>query len=114
MKKNFKNRVDVVYSTNPDFNYQHQENEEFETLPPANQQLKVWLEKNGRGGKTVSIIKGFIGSKDDLDILAKLVKSKCGVGGSVKDGDILIQGDCREKILQILIKEGYNVKKAGG
>lgn len=110
-KKN--KRVDIVYSTNPNYKYREEEYPEQET--PANkvQQLKVYLDRLG-GGKLLSRISGFIGTKDDLEALGKMLKQKCGVGGNVKDGQILIQGDKREKIIEILSKEGYPVKKAGG
>ena len=101
----------MVYSTNPDYVY---EAEEEAPLLPGQQNLRIWLEKGGRGGKTASVIKGFEGSDDDLKELAKLLKSSCGTGGSAKNGENIIQGDHRDKILQILVKEGYKAKKAGG
>ena len=114
MKKNKKNRQGIVYSTSDDFEYDYDDNLEEETLPPAEQQLKVQLDKKARGGKQISLISGFVGSQDDLKDLAKVLKSKCGVGGSAKDGEILIQGDFREKIVEVLKKEGYKAKKVGG
>lgn len=112
MAKN-KKRVNVVYSTNPDFQYQSEESNEETTLPKADQDLRIWLDRKG-GGKVVSVVKGFVGSQDDLKSLAKELKSQCGVGGSAKDGEILIQGDQREKILNHLQDAGYRAKKAGG
>lgn len=113
MSKKDKNRVNVVYSTNPNFNYESESNEQHETLPAAQQNLKVYLDRLG-GGKLLSRVTGFVGTESDLNDLAKLLKQKCGVGGNSKDGEILIQGDNRDKIITLLTKEGYKIKKAGG
>ena len=110
----WKKRLGVVYSTSDNFDYEQEGNEQEETLPAGEQKLKVLLDKKQRKGKKVSLVTGFVGSEDDLKDLAKLLKTKCGVGGSAKDGEIIIQGDLRDKIVGILSKEGYNVKKAGG
>ena len=104
----------MVFSTNPDFDYTYEPEMEDDTLPPARQNLKVMLDKKKRGGKQVTLIEGFIGNDEDLKALAKMLKSKCGVGGSAKDGEILVQGDFRDKILQILQDNGYKAKKVGG
>lgn len=114
MAKNKKERINVVYSTNPDFNFDYEEEEEVETLPKKQQKLYVSLDKKSRGGKEVTLIEGFIGTEDDLKDLGKMLKTKCGVGGSVKDGEILIQGNFRDKILTILEQEGYQTKRKGG
>lgn len=112
MKSNdWKERLNVVYSTNPDFTYETAEEEEAETLPKNQQKLRVSMEKKGRGGKTVTLIKGFIGSEDDLKELGKLLKTKCGVGGSVKDEEIIIQGDFKQRIIDLLKAEGYTQTK---
>ena len=111
-KKSKKNRIDVVYSTNPDFDYNYEEEEVQETLEPAKQKLSVYFDnKAKKKGKQATMISGFVGTDDDLKNLAKLLKTKCAVGGSVKDGDIIIQGDFRQKIVDILTSEGYKAKK---
>lgn len=114
MSNKIKDRVNIVYSTNPDFKYETEQDSEVDTLPKNQQNLKVMLDKKQRAGKMVSLITGFVGSTNDLEALGKLLKTKCGVGGTVKDGEILIQGDFRDKILQLLLSEGYKAKKAGG
>ena len=112
MKNNdWKDRLNVVYSTNPDFQYESIEEEEMETLPKNQQKLRVSIEKKGRGGKTVTLIRGFIGTEDDLKELGKLMKTKCGVGGSVKDEEIIIQGDFKQRIIDLLKTEGYTQAK---
>ncbi len=113
MTKKSKNRVNVVYSTNPNFKFEEETNYEHETLDPNQQNLKVFLDRMG-GGKLLSRIAGFIGKESDLESLTKMLKQKCGVGGNCKEGEILIQGDNRNKIIMLLSKEGYKIKKAGG
>jgi translation initiation factor 1 len=116
MAKSNKNHPGIVYSTNPDFVYQESiraEPNEPKTLPPSQQQLKLLLDRK-RAGKIATIVEGFIGSFADLESLGKRLKTKFGVGGSAKDGIIIIQGDFRDKIYEWLLKEGYKVKKAGG
>ncbi len=108
MKENdWKKRLGVMYSTNPDFQYDTEKEEEVETLPVEKQFIRISLDKRNRGGKMVTLITGFKGTPDDLSALGKLLKVKCGVGGSSKDGEIIIQGDLRQKVLEILKKEGY-------
>lgn len=114
MAQDWKDRLGVVFSTNNDYDYQHNNNEEESTKPPQQQDLRVMLDRKKRKGKSVTLVTGFIGSNDDLKGLGKLLKSKCGVGGTAKDGEILIQGDFRDKVLELLLKEGYKAKKAGG
>lgn len=111
MKKNdWKKREGVVYSTDKDFGFQYSGDSEQDTLAPRDQNLRVTLDKSGRAGKQVTLISGFVGKSEDLEALAKVLKNKCGVGGSVKDGEILIQGDHREKIKTILGSLGYRCR----
>ena len=112
--KNKKGRNGVVFSTDPDFEFKYEAEEQTETLPPQRQNLKVMLDKKARAGKQVTLVIGFVGQEEDLKELGKLIKNKCGVGGSTKDGEIVIQGDFRDKILQILTAANYKAKKAGG
>jgi translation initiation factor 1 len=114
MSKKKREAEGVVYSTNPSFQLQYNEEETAATLPPAQQNLRVMLDKKQRGGKMVTLVTGFIGTDNDLNDLGKMLKSKCGVGGTAKDGEILVQGDFRDKVLDILLKAGYKAKKAGG
>lgn len=112
MKNNdWKERLNIVYSTNPDFNYQTEDEEEIETPEKKNQRLRVSIEKKGRGGKTVTLITGFIGSEYDLKELGRTLKTKCGVGGSAKDGEIIIQGDFKQRVIELLKAEGYTQTK---
>ncbi|MGB0863874.1 MAG: translation initiation factor [Saprospiraceae bacterium] len=108
-------RKGVVYSTNPDYDYSFDDNDnDVETLPPQQQQLKVWIDRKRRKGKEVTLITGFVGQEDDLKALGKTLKTKCGVGGSAKDGEVIVQGNQREKVVALLIEMGYKAKKAGG
>lgn len=114
-KKKLSNLSDLggfVFSTNDDFDMESNESEG--RIPNNQQKLEALFSNKGRGGKTVTIITGFVGPEDDLKALGKMLKSKCGVGGSVKDGEIIIQGKFRDKIMKLLQKENYNVKRVGG
>ncbi|MBO0937587.1 translation initiation factor [Fibrella sp. HMF5335] len=108
-----KNYTGIVYSTNPDHEYQSNNEPEAHTLPPQQQQLKVWLERRS-GGKVVTAIRGFVGTEADLAELGKALKNACGTGGTVKDGEVQIQGDHRDKVLTFLTGKKYGAKKAGG
>ena len=115
MKNNdWKERLNVVYSTNPDYNYEMENDEEQTTLPAARQRLRVQLDRKNRGGKVVTLITGFVGTDSDMKEVGKLLKSKCGVGGSAKDGEIIVQGDFKQKVLELLKKEGYTQTKPVG
>ena len=109
MSSKRKKRINIVYSTNPDYNYEYNEPEEDNTLPPSQQNLKVLLDTKNRKGKVVTLVRGFIGKTEDLKNLGKKLQSKCGTGGSVKKGEIIIQGDFRVRIIQILLSQGYKV-----
>ena len=110
----WKDRLNVVYSTNPDFNYEMDDEEEQATLQPSQQRLRVQLDRKNRGCKVVTLITGFVGTEDDLKELGKFLKSKCGVGGSAKDGEVIVQGDFKQKVLELLKKEGYTQTKPVG
>ncbi|MBQ2424284.1 MAG: translation initiation factor [Alistipes sp.] len=107
----WKDRLGVVYSTNPNFEYDNGEQQAVETLPKDRQNLRVWRDTHGRAGKVATVVRGFVGSEDDLTELGKTLKRKIGVGGSVKDGEIIIQGENRDRVLQILLDEGYSKAK---
>jgi translation initiation factor 1 len=112
MKKNdWKERLNVVYSTNPDFKYETDEAPEAETLPRQQQRLRVAIEKKGRGGKTVTVVTGFEGTEDDLKELARVLKTKCGVGGAAKDGEVIVQGELKQRVIDLLKAEGYTQTK---
>ena len=110
MSNKNKNNLGVVYSTNPDYQYANPDAEESKTLPNKQQQLRVRIEKNHRGGKTVTVVDGFTGTQHDLESLAKTLKQKCGTGGSAKDGLILIQGEMKERVVKLLNEMGYKAK----
>ena len=114
MDNDWKKRLGVVYSTNPDFNFESEEHGEVQTLPPHEQMLRVKLDRKNRKGKTVTLVEGFVGSETDLKVLGKELKSKCGVGGSAKDGEILLQGDFRDRVVSLLMNSGYKGKRSGG
>lgn len=116
MKKNdWKERLNIVYSTNPDFHYETEEAEEVPTLAKSEQNLRVSVDRRNRGGKVVTLVTGFMGSDADLKELGKWLKGKCGTGGSAKEGEIIVQGDFKAKITDLLLQEGYTrTKPAGG
>jgi translation initiation factor 1 len=109
--QDWKDRLGVVYSTNPDFQYETSSVEEVETLPAAQQKLIVSIDRRARAGKQVTLVKGFVGRDEDLAALAKTLKTKCGVGGSAKEGEIIIQGDFRDRVVDLLKGMGYNAKR---
>ena len=114
MAKKSKKRIDVVYSTNPSFSFDDEEDDDFETIPNNQQKLKVLIDRKQRKGKEVTLITGFVGTDEDLKALGKMLKSKCGGGGAVKDGEIMIQGNHFQKVYDLLMAEDYKVKKVGG
>ena len=113
MASDWKDRLGVVFSTNPNFEYDTNDNDEIDTLEPGKQNLKIWLDRL-KGGRVATVVRGFVGSADDLAELGKELKKSCGVGGTAKDGEIIIQGDHRDRVLDLLTKAGYKCKKAGG
>ena len=114
MENDWKKRLGVVYSTDPDFNFNKGELDQDETLPADKQDLRVMLDRKNRKGKTVTIVRGFRGATADLEELGKKLKKRCGTGGSVKDGEIIVQGDFCKAIISYLQSEGYGVKRSGG
>jgi len=114
MENDWKKRLGMVYSTNPDYQYESADEEEQLTVPPPQQKLYVSLDKKNRKGKKVTLVEGFKGKTEDLKTLARELKTHCGVGGSVGNGSILIQGDFRDRILKLLEEKGYQAKRSGG
>ena len=110
-ENDWKKRLGVVFSTNPDFAYQEEEDQEPETLDPSKQNLIVSIDRKGRGGKQVTLVTGFVGKADDLAEVGRALKVKCGVGGSAKDGEITIQGDFRDRVVTLLKEMGYRAKR---
>jgi translation initiation factor 1 len=113
-KKSLSDLGGIMYSTDPSFNYEVEEEQTDSAVPNNQQDLRVTLDRKNRGGKAVTLITGFRGNDGELDQLAKMLKNKCGVGGAAKDGEILIQGDFRDKVILLLQTAGFKVKKSGG
>ena len=113
-QNDWKDRLNVVFSTNPDFQYETEEEDVCETLPKQQQKLRVSVDRKGRGGKSVTLVTGFIGTEEDLKELGRKLKASCGVGGSVKDGEILVQGEFQQRIADMLLKDGYAQTKMSG
>lgn len=111
MENDWKKRLGVVYSTDPNFRYEQEAEPEVETLEPSKQNLIVAIDRRARAGKQVTLVKGFVGSEDDLATLGKTLKVKCGVGGTAKDGEITLQGDLRDKVVALLQSMGYRAKR---
>ena len=114
MGNDWKDRLGIIYSTDSDFNYDYDSPESADTLQPEDQDLRVMLDRKGRKGKTVTLVTGFIGAKEDLEDLGKKLKSKCGTGGTVKNGEVIIQGDFADRVIFILKEDKYRVKRSGG
>lgn len=114
MEKKNKKRIDVVYSTNPNFLFDDDNENDEATLPNNQQKLKVQIDRKQRKGKEVTLVTGYVGADEDLKVLGKVLKSKCGGGGAVKDGEIMIQGNHFQKVYDLLVAEDYKVKKVGG
>ncbi len=110
----WKSRLNVVYSTDPNFRYEEHSEPQVDTLAPARQNLRVWIDRKHRGGKTVTLVTGFVGIEEDLKELGRRLKIACGSGGSAGGGEIVVQGDFRDRVFDLLIREGYKAKKAGG
>lgn len=113
MTNDWKERLGVVFSTNPDYKYDTKEGVETATLEPQKQNLRIWLDRL-KGGRVATVVRGFVGTDDDLAALGKELKTRCGVGGTAKDGEIIIQGDHRDRVMELLQKAGYRCKKSGG
>lgn len=113
MSNDWKERLGVVFSTNPDYKYQTEQQPETESLAPERQNLRVWLDRL-KGGRVATVVRGYVGRDEELAALGKELKKSCGVGGTTKDGEIIIQGDHRDRVIELLTKSGYRCKKAGG
>ena len=114
MDNDWKKRLGVVYSTNSEYQFESGQAKAQQTPPPDQQLLYVRLDRKNRKGKTVTLVDGFAGTEGELKLLGKELKSKCGTGGSAKDGEILIQGDFRERVITLLVNKGFKVKRSGG